>query len=206
MSAARPALDSPDQQQEWSLLQRSLHGLVAAYASIYQGARWEPSTLPENGPAILACNHVSVLDPLLLVASNHRLISFLVAQEYYDKKWLRPLLDLSHCIPVRRDGRDIRGLRRARQVLMDGHVLGIFPEGGVNRQSVQAGIAWLVKGSGAAVVPARIIGAEQGKSDLRTWLRRQHPLLRYGVPLHFHRDAEAGEVLGAIMSAIATLA
>ena len=206
MSAARPALDSPDQQQEWSLLQRSLHGLVAAYSRFYQGARWEPSTLPENGPAILACNHVSVLDPLLLVASNHRLISFLVAQEYYDKKWLRPLLDLSHCIPVRRDGRDIQGLRRARQVLMDGHVLGIFPEGGVNRQSVQAGIAWLVKGSGAAVVPARIIGAEQGKSDLRTWLRRQHPLLRYGVPLHFHRDAEAGEVLGAIMSAIATLA
>ncbi|MBU2826351.1 1-acyl-sn-glycerol-3-phosphate acyltransferase, partial [Acidithiobacillus ferrooxidans] len=51
-----------------------------------------------------------------------------------------------------------------------------------------------------------ISGARQGRSDFSTWVRRQRPLLRYGVPLHFHPDAQAAEVLGATMSAIATLA
>jgi 1-acyl-sn-glycerol-3-phosphate acyltransferase len=54
---------------------------------------------------------------LLLIASNRRVVSFLVAREYYESRWLRPFLDLIHCIPVKRDGRDLRALRAAAQVL-----------------------------------------------------------------------------------------
>ena len=195
-----------DQATEWSFTQRGLHTLLYSYTRFYQGGHWEPSSVPETGPAILACNHVSVLDPLLLVASNQRVISFLVAQEYYEKAWMRRLLDQSYSIPVRRNGHDVRALLQARRLLEDGRVLGIFPEGGINRDQTQKGVAWLVRESAAPVVPAHISGAQQGRSDLATWLHRQRPLLRYGVPLHFHRDADAAEVLGATMSAIATLA
>ena len=195
-----------DQATEWSLTQRGLHALLYGYTRFYQGGHWEPSSVPETGPAILACNHVSVLDPLFLVASNRRMISFLVAQEYYDKAWMRRLLEQTYSIPVRRDRRDVGALLQARRLLEDGRVLGIFPEGGINRDQTQKGVAWLVRESAAPVVPAHISGARQGRSDLATWLHRQRPLLRYGVPLHFHRDASAAEVLGATMSAIATLA
>jgi len=162
--------------------------------------------LPATGAAILACNHLSVLDPLLLIASNRRIISFLVAQEYYDQAWLRPLLDLTACIPVRRDRRDLRALLQARRLLRAGHVLGIFPAGGIDREGMQKGLAWLVQETSAPVVPARILGVRQYPSDLRTWLWRQHPVLRYGIPLHFHPNADAAEILGATRSAIATLA
>ncbi len=195
-----------DQLSEWSFSQRSLHTLLYGYVRYYQGARWEPSSVPVSGPAILVCNHVSVLDPLLLVASNHRVISFLVAQEYYDNALMRQLLEQTYSIPVRRDRRDVRALLQARRVLEDGRVLGLFPEGGIRRDQIQKGVAWLVQESAAPVVPAHVSGARQGQSDLGTWLRRQRPLLRYGVPLHFHRNADAAEVLGATMSAIATLA
>jgi 1-acyl-sn-glycerol-3-phosphate acyltransferase len=195
-----------DQATEWSFTQRGLHALLYGYTHFYQGGHWEPSSVPETGPAILACNHVSVLDPLFLVASNRRMISFLVAQEYYDKAWMRRLLEQTYSIPVRRDRRDVGALLQARRLLEDGRVLGIFPEGGINRDQIQKGVAWLVRESAAPVVPAHISGARQGRSDLATWLHRQRPLLRYGVPLHFHRDASAAEVLGATMSAIATLA
>ena len=195
-----------DQATEWSLTQRGLHALLYGYTRFYQGGHWEPSSVPETGPAILACNHVSVLDPLFLVASNRRMISFLVAQEYYDKAWMRRLLEQTYSIPVRRDRRDVGALLQARRLLEDGRVLGIFPEGGINRDQTQKGLAWLVRESAAPVVPAHISGARQRRSDLATWLHRQRPLLRYGVPLHFHRDASAAEVLGATMSAIATLA
>lgn len=163
--------------------------------------------MPAHGPAILACNHVSVIDPLLLVASNPRLISFVVAQEYYEKRLFRPFLDMAGCIPVRRDRRDKVGLLKARALLREGRVLGLFPEGGINRgmEGPQLGIGWLVRETGAPVVPARIFHARQLQSDLRTWLARQHPRLRYGVPLQFHPTADAEEIVGAIMSAIATL-
>lgn len=195
-----------DRATEWSFTQRGLHALLYGYTRFYQGGHWEPSSVPETGPAILACNHVSVLDPLFLVASNRRMISFLVAQEYYDKAWMRRLLEQTYSIPVRRDRRDVSALLQARRLLEDGRVLGIFPEGGINRDQTQKGVAWLVRESAAPVVPAHISGARQGRSDLATWLHRQRPLLRYGVPLHFHRDVSAAEVLGATMSAIATLA
>ncbi len=195
-----------DQATEWSFTQRGLHALLYGYTRFYQGGHWEPSSVPETGPAILACNHVSVLDPLFLVASNRRMISFLVAQEYHDKAWMRRLLEQTYSIPVRRDRRDVGALLQARRLLEDGRVLGIFPEGGINRDQTQKGLAWLVRESAAPVVPAHISGARQRRSDLATWLHRQRPLLRYGVPLHFHRDASAAEVLGATMSAIATLA
>ena len=195
-----------DQATEWSFTQRGLHALLYGYTRFYQGGHWEPSSVPETGPAILACNHVSVLDPLFLVASNRRMISFLVAQEYYDKAWMRRLLEKTYSIPVRRDRRDVGALLQARRLLEDGRVLGIFPEGGINRDQTQKGLAWLVRESAAPVVPAHISGARQRRSDFSTWVHRQRPLLRYGVPLHFHRDASAAEVLGATMSAIATLA
>ena len=195
-----------DRATEWSFTQRGLHALLYGYTRFYQGGHWEPSSVPETGPAILACNHVSVLDPLFLVASNRRMISFLVAQEYYDNAWMRRLLEQTYSIPVRRDRRDVSALLQARRLLEDGRVLGIFPEGGINRDQTQKGVAWLVRESAAPVVPAHISGARQGRSDLATWLHRQRPLLRYGVPLHFHRDVSAAEVLGATMSAIATLA
>ncbi|MHB8236442.1 MAG: lysophospholipid acyltransferase family protein [Acidithiobacillus ferrivorans] len=195
-----------DQATEWSFTQRSLHALLYGYTRFYQGGHWEPSSIPATGPAILACNHVSVLDPLFLVASNCRMISFLVAREYYDNAWTRRLLEQTYSIPVRRDRRDVGALLQARRLLEDGRVLGIFPEGGINRGQTQKGLAWLVRESAAPVVPAHISGARQGQSDFATWLHRQRPLLRYGVPLHFHRDADAAEVLGATMSAIAALA
>lgn len=202
----RAAASPADSLGQWSLTQRSLHGLLSVYVRFYQGAHWEASTIPSEGAAILACNHVSVLDPLLLVASNTRVVSFLVAQEYYDKPWMRWLLEQTYSIPVRRDRRDVRALLQARRILEEGRVLGIFPEGGIQRSEIQKGVAWLVRESGAPVVPAHVGSVTQASSDLQTWLRRQHPLLRYGVPLHFHRDADAAEVLGATMSAIATLA
>ncbi|MCY0872807.1 MAG: lysophospholipid acyltransferase family protein [Acidithiobacillus caldus] len=177
-----------------------------AYARWYQAATWEPSTVPDTGAVILACNHLSVLDPLLLIASNRRVVSFLVAREYYESRWLRPFLDLIHCIPVKRDGRDLRALRAAAQVLAAQRVLGIFPEGGIARSDVRRGLGWLVRESGAAVVPAKVMGVHQYPSDWRTWATRQRPRLRYGVPLHFLERAEPSEILGATMSAIATLA
>ncbi|MCE5394272.1 MAG: 1-acyl-sn-glycerol-3-phosphate acyltransferase [Acidithiobacillus sp.] len=196
----------PDFRTQWGWRRRFLYELLRCYAQRFQGAQWEATQVPAQGAAILACNHLSVIDPILLIVSNQRMISFLVAMEYYAIPWLRPILDLGGSIPVRRDGHDLFALRQAKRNLDAGRVLGLFPEGGIGRSDLQKGLAWLVQNTGAPVVPARVLGVQQYATDWQTWLTRQHPRLRYGVPLHFHRDTCAEEILGATRSAIATLA
>lgn len=196
-----------DRVDYWPRWAQLLHRLIRAYVRVWHSARWGRPTLPNTGPVILACNHISVLDPLLLIASNYRIISFIVAQEYYDKPLLRPFLDAVGCIPVKRDGRDHAALLRARTMLLEGRVIGLFPEGGLNRdaQAAQAGIAWLVQETQAPVIPARVSGATQMKNDVRTFLSRQRPYLRYGRPLHFKRDLKRQEILLEVMAAIEAL-
>lgn len=198
----------PDHAEQWPGWAYALHTIIRGYGQRWHRARWDCSTVPAEGPAILVCNHVSVLDPLLLIASNLRIISFIIAREYYEQPVLRPFLDAVGCMPARRDGSDRKVIVRALQVLREGRVLGIFPEGGIGRGSdaMQEGVAWLVQQTGAPVVPARVTGAAQCSSDLRTFVSRQRPMLRYGPPLSLATDLPRDEILQRIMAAIQALA
>ena len=198
----------PDHAEQWPGWAHVLHGIIRGYGQHWHRARWDCSTVPAEGPAILVCNHVSVLDPLLLIASNFRIISFIIAREYYEQPVLRPFLDAVGCIPARRDGSDRKVIVRARQVLKEGRVLGIFPEGGIGRgpEAMQEGVAWLVQQTGAPVVPARVTNAAQRSSDIRTFLSRQKPCLRYGAPLELDADLPREEILQRIIASIESLA
>src|SRR6266568_8614911 len=106
-----------------------LHRLVNAYISGYHNVEVvSPCQLPAKGPAILVCNHVSSLDPMLLQWACSRLIVWMMAKEYYlpGTRWL---FDVIRVIPVERSRRDMVATRAAMRALEDGHVLGIFPEG-----------------------------------------------------------------------------
>lgn len=198
----------PDPYAAWPHWARLMHRSMRVYLRLWQQAQCMPSSVPAAGAAILACNHVSVLDPVLLIASNTRTISFIIAQEYYANPVLRPFLDAVGCIPVRRDRRDQSALRQAREVLAAGRVLGLFPEGGIQRDATaaKAGIAWLVQESGAPVIPVHVSGATQYGSDLATYMHRQRPRLRYGAPRYFEAGTGRQRILAEVMAAIAALA
>ena len=70
-----------------------------------------PAPLPERGPALLIANHTCGVDPMVLQAGCHRVLRFLVAQEWYDSWAVRPMCRLLGAIPVRRDGRDLSATR-----------------------------------------------------------------------------------------------
>ena len=62
----------------------------------------EPLKLPVSGGVLVASNHVSGLDPLLLIAASPRPLRFLIAREQYQRWWLRWLFRAVGCIPVER--------------------------------------------------------------------------------------------------------
>ena len=92
--------------------------------------------IPQRGPALLICNHVSMIDGALVGACVQRFVRFMVYGPYYRSRSFTGLLRLMHAIPVTA-GQPARGRRgdraRARQSSAGGHVVCIFAEGAVSR-------------------------------------------------------------------------
>ncbi len=117
--------------------------------------------IPARVPLIVAANHFSYMDPIVLQSMFPRRISFMMTELYYEGrgKWLFKLL---HCICVKKEGSNISALKGGIEVLKKNGVLGIFPEGGVSEegrlQEGNPGIGFLAIKSGVPVIPAYISG------------------------------------------------
>lgn len=142
---------------------RALDGLVRLFVRKVHGARLQPIELPEKGPAILVCNHVSGLDPLMLVAATKRPLRFIIAKEQYQRFGLKWLFRAARCIPVDRTSRPERALRHARSALKRGEVIALFPHGKIHLDSdpprkLKRGFSKLAIWQQAPVYPCRIDG------------------------------------------------
>jgi 1-acyl-sn-glycerol-3-phosphate acyltransferase len=119
--------------------------------------------IPEAGPVILASNHRSNMDPVLLASAVRRPMAFMAKAELF----VGPLGWILRWIgqfPVRRGGIDREALRRTDAVLARGSMLGLFPEGtrGDGRFSaVHPGLAYIVVRQRCPVLPVAIFGTER---------------------------------------------
>jgi len=116
--------------------------------------------LPTTGPCIVVANHRSGVDPMLVAGATKRWIFSLMAREYYETRGMRWLFKKLNCIPVNRTGNDLRAMRTAMLALRAGHVVGIFPQGGIREPDEldvgKAGVALLAARGNAPVVPLYI--------------------------------------------------
>ncbi len=117
--------------------------------------------IPTSGAAILVCNHVSYIDAVLLMAASPRPIRFLMDHRIFATPVLGWLFRLGGAIPVAPQQEDPaayeRALAQARQVLEEGDLLGIFPEGGITRDGrlgpFKGGIMKILQTHPVPVVP-----------------------------------------------------
>jgi 1-acyl-sn-glycerol-3-phosphate acyltransferase len=155
--------------------------------------------LPPAGPALLACNHVSVLDPVFIgigVSDRARIVRFLAAAEAFRIPVIGWSLRMIRQIPIRRGARDREALDTAAAVIRQGGLAGIFPEGRVNAASAepargQKGAARLALAAGVPVVPLAIWGPQvrwpRGGLRLRPPWRPEVALV-VGWPMETHGD------------------
>jgi 1-acyl-sn-glycerol-3-phosphate acyltransferase len=146
--------------------------------------------LPAAGPAIIAANHLSFFDSVLLLFVLPRRVYALGKAEYTDRRITRWLFCGAGMIPVRRErpGDLVGAFDQAREVLAAGDVLAIFPEGTRSRDGYlhrgHSGAAHLALETGAPLVPVGIIGTDQ---ILPTGARLVRPFrratLRIGEPI-----------------------
>jgi 1-acyl-sn-glycerol-3-phosphate acyltransferase len=159
--------------------------------------------VPMTGPLIVACNHISNLDPPLMGACCPRRISYMAKRELFEVPVLGPLIAAVGAYPVDRQGSAAAAIKRSVEVLRAGGCVGIFPEGGRNvhgDKEPQIGVALLASLTKAPVVPACIVGSARAGSLAQI-------KVAFGKPLMLPADRKAtredlakftDDVMGAI--------
>lgn len=134
-----------------------------AYLMVWHRVRWiGHRNIPQTGPLIIASNHTTGLDPMLLQAPHTSPVRFVMLTSY-QSKWLAPVWKALDPIALDLDGRDTNKLRAIGNALKAGDIIGIFPEGRLQRDHrrlfpFQRGVGMLAQRSKAPILPAWISG------------------------------------------------
>ena len=120
--------------------------------------------VPKDGPALLVCNHVSLVDAALVTASTQRPVRFVIYRAYYEHPLLHWAAKATGAIPIApEDGPKalVRAFREARRALTeDGALICIFAEGSITRTGnlleFRSGFERIVQGTGAPVIPMNL--------------------------------------------------
>jgi len=119
--------------------------------------------VPRAGGVLLASNHQSYLDPVLIAAAADREVHFMARSSLFRVPALGPLISSLRAFSIERGKADMRGVREAVERLRDGHVVLVFPEGTRTRNGrvapMKAGIRILCERSDAPIVPVLLEGA-----------------------------------------------
>ena len=140
-----------------------LAGLNRRFCQHYHCLQHDTLELPEKGGAVVVGNHVSGLDPMLMIAASPRPLRFLIAREEYDRWYLNWLFRLAGCIPVERESNPRSAFYAARRAIENGEVVALFPQGRILKRGETAvrlkrGAIALAKMTGVPLYSLRIDG------------------------------------------------
>ena len=165
--------------------------------------------IPRKGGAIIASNHVSFLDSLLLpLVVPHRRVMFLAKTKYIDKPVLRQFLTGAGVIPVAANdlGAARNSVTAAVEAVQSGRLVGIFPEGTRSPDGRlhrgKTGVARIALASGVPVIPAGITGTDRALPRGAKLPRPYAARIVFGPPISF--AAVDGEVKDQAMIRAAT--
>lgn len=133
------------------------------FRTAFRARAYGVENVPRDGALIVACNHLSYLDPPALCFCPRR-ISFMAKKELFDIPVLAPLIRGVGAYPVDRRGSAKAAIKKSLTVLSAGGTVGIFPEGTRNLTGEvrpQTGVALLAALSGAPVLPALVLGGDR---------------------------------------------
>lgn len=133
----------------------------------------------QPGGYLLACSHISHLDPFCLSVVLPRKIGWMARIEFYRQRWAAWLLGLVDAFPVNRQGVPVSAIKTALVRLARGEVVGVFPEGEIKGRGesvlfggpIKRGVCLLAQRSGRPVLPCVILGTDK-LNAIDPWLPR----------------------------------
>lgn len=142
-----------------------LDGLNRIFCRRFHRLNTDLLPLPPQGGVLLVANHISGLDPQLLIAASARPLRFLIARDQYQRLGFQWLFRAIGCIPVDQDRRPEKALRAALLALDAGEVVTLFPHGGIHLDTdpprhLKGGVAWLAARANVPIYAVRIEGVK----------------------------------------------
>ena len=156
----------------------------------YFRAQWFNSErVPASGPAILAANHASYIDPPLVGAGLRRDINYLARESLFRFPVVGQVLRSWNSVPVDREGGGAAGLKAILERLLAGGAIILFPEGTRTHdgqlQRARAGIGLTVIKSESPVIPVRVFGTYEAYGRHLRLPRPGRVAVKYGLPMRF---------------------
>lgn len=138
-------------------------GWIRIYCRYFHHFIYQPIPVSDDGPTLLACNHISGLDSFLIVAACRHPIRFMIAKEEYERFGFTWLFRAAGCIPVERSGRVETAFNAALSALHKNEVVLLFPEGSINKtaeplRKLKMGIIKLAKMAEVPITALRVQG------------------------------------------------
>ncbi|RKR87924.1 1-acyl-sn-glycerol-3-phosphate acyltransferase [Micromonospora pisi] len=181
--------------------------LIPLVRLIYRPVIEGRSNVPMRGPVILASNHLSFFDSIVIPLMAPRRVVFLTKAEYFQGRGLRGRLvrwffTAIGSVPVQRGANRAAqaSLDAALEVLTAGDAFGIYPEGTRSLDGRlyrgRTGVGWLALTARVPVVPVALKGTDRIQPVGNRLPRISRVTIRFGTPLHF--GPEHGEATSAM--------
>ncbi|HXS69459.1 MAG TPA: acyl-[ACP]--phospholipid O-acyltransferase, partial [Candidatus Polarisedimenticolia bacterium] len=171
--------------------------------------------VPAKGGALFVCNHLSLADAMLLLASTDRNVRFMMYKAHYELPWIRPFARMLGVIPISSEQRPremLKSLQTASDAIKNGEVVCIFAEGQITRigqmMPFRRGFERIMKDVEAPIIPVALDGVwgslfsfERGRF-LWKWPRHiPYPVtVNYGRPMpHTATPFEVRQVVQELM-------
>ncbi|MDP4083896.1 MAG: lysophospholipid acyltransferase family protein [Bacillota bacterium] len=156
---------------------------------------------PKDGGVLICTNHIHNFDPPVVGITAPRVVHFMAKEELFSLPVLGKIVRMCNAFPVKRGMSDREALRKGLNLLKEGNVLGLFPEGTRSKTGELgkglAGAGFFASRSDAAVIPCAIIGPYKSLHQLK---------VVYGKPIEMAElrksRASAEQVTELIMSEI----
>ncbi|MDD2409555.1 MAG: lysophospholipid acyltransferase family protein [Bacilli bacterium] len=154
----------------------------------YQPKYYNKEFIPNNGPIIIAGNHMHLFDQNLVILSTKRMVHYMAKIEYFQDNKKAWFFKMAGCIPVNREIKDEEAKSSAMEVLNNGYALGVFPEGTRNKIDAfllpfKFGVVSMAQKSGASIIPCAITG------EYKVW-KRNYLNIRFGKPFKVPKDMD----------------
>ena len=154
--------------------------------------------IPEEGPAILASNHLSYADWLFMPLTLSRRVTFVAKAEYFNspgiKGWFQKgFFSGAGQVPIDRSGASAAegAMSAAKRVLDGGDLFGIYPEGTRSHDGKlyrgKTGVARLALETGVPVIPVAVVGTDVVAPPGKKFGTFTRPVVHFGKPLDFSR-------------------
>jgi len=204
-----PILKAFRSPSEYSTLEKILYAPVYCFGRLLWRIEIVGSSRQKNRRsnfgdtgAVLVANHRNALDPFFLQLACGRRVHWMVASEYFKNAVFGPVLRTFQAIPTNRSGSDSASMKTAIRLASEGQLVGMFPEGRINRTTrpilkIRTGAGLVAAKANCPLLPCWIEGAPQGWDVWSGWFTASRIRIHVGQPLF--SSTGGGDVEGATL-------